>query len=197
MKFSTLLLFSALTVATTTAVDYDAAYIHLGCSLPDGFFPEWATNDDCKKDHGSDCIYGDAWYCNDGADVSNLNFDDAAIHTGCDTGVHFSFSDNKWYCKDDSPEGPADWNAFIAPGCNDPEFPKYAKDADCQKDWGKNCALGEGWYCTNGPDVSNFDYTFGFDASFIHSDCNDCDTNGKCAYWRDDLDAWVCNDSTL
>ena len=140
-------------------------------------FSEYATNTDCQNDHGSDCFYGDAWYCNDSADVSNLDlntdFDDSAIHSGCDTGVHFSYSDNKWYCKDDGPKGPVDWNSFIAPGCVDLNFPQYATNDDCQNDHGEDCVFGEGCYCTDGTDVSNFDYTFDFDNNFIHSNCND------------------------
>ena len=200
MKFSTILMFSALSVATTNAVDYDAAYIYSGCTLENGAFPEYATNADCQTNFGSDCEYGDGWYCNDGTDVSKIDskdFDDSAIHAGCDTGVHFSLSYSKWYCKDDGPEGDVDSNSFIAKGCNDPDFPKYAKNADCQTDWGKDCVFGDGWYCSDGTDVSSYDYTFDFDDSFIHSNCNDCDTDGKCAKWRDDLVAWVCNDSQL
>ena len=136
MKFSTILTFSALSVATTNAVDYDAAYIYSGCTLENGAFPEYATNADCQTNFGSDCEYGDGWYCNDGTDVSTIDskdFDDSAIHSGCDTGVHFSLSYSKWYCKDDGPEGDVDSNSFIAKGCNDPDFPTYAKNDDCQK----------------------------------------------------------------
>ena len=153
------------------AVSYDSAYIHSGCSIDNGAYPGYSDN--------SSNAFGEAWYCNDGEDVSNLNpsdFDEAYIHTGCDVGVHYSKEAQAWYCKDDGPNGQVDL-VYIHPDCSNGAHPEYCNDG--------SCAFGDGWYCNDGKDVRSWDPAY-FDLGFIHPGCD------AGVYWDGNLEAWYC-----
>ena len=153
-------------------VSYDAAYVHSGCSITNGAYPGYSND-------GSS-VYGDAWYCNDGVDVSTLNpsdFDQAYIHTGCDVGVHYSNEAHAWYCKDDGPNGQVDL-VYVHPDCSNGAYPEYCNDS--------SCAFGDGWYCNDSKDVSGWDPNY-FDNGFIHPSCD------AGVYWDDNHQAWYCN----
>ena len=76
----------------------DPAFILTGCDRSQGYYPVYRTNDYCQKMWGTDCTYGEAWYCNDDRSVEGKyddcnddscahlgggDFDPAYIHHGC------------------------------------------------------------------------------------------------------------------
>lgn len=81
--------------------EVDRAFIHPGCGDDGKSYPKYRKNHYCKKKYGSDCAFGEGWYCNDDKDVSGYglyDFDPAFIHTGCDSGVHWDNNLGAWYC---------------------------------------------------------------------------------------------------
>ena len=64
----------------------------------------------------------------------------------------------------------------------------YQYDADCPIG---SCAFGEGWYCNDDEDSSDWDWHY-FDNFFIHYDCNEC-YGDACVWYNIDVNAWLWN----
>lgn len=169
------------TVVGIAAADWDPACIHTGCMKENGAVPKWDPDAS-----GTDSM-GACWYCNDGQEVGgHVHYDQAYIYD-CHIGVHYNKENDPgaWYCKDNGPWGAVNPAVYIHGGCDSAQ---WRTNSDCQNDFGGDCAFGDGWYCTDSEDVSDWDPDY-FDYGFIPVGCGGI-------YFNDDLSAWYCADAS-
>ena len=142
----------------------DPARIHQGCGPDFDTYPEYVDG---------------TWQCTDGVWGP---YDNAAIHSECNVGVHYSSETSSWYCKDDGPNGlnSVDWQFYVQRGCQNGAG--WSSDS--------NNAHGEGWYCNDDVDVSDYNDSF-YENGFVRVGCP-----GD-IHFDDNLGAWYCDSQVL